>query len=182
MVQELKFQLSTAILTILTLAAGVAAFLNFDQQRNFRLHEDGVIWVDRAGAVQALEVPSDSAGAKAGVHRGDRLLSINGIKIEKAIDVAKVLASITAWTAAKYVVIEKGQEVEINKLFVAEVPLDRAKIYEYMVGFGYLTIGLFVYFRRGSAQKAMHFYVLCLASFILFCFHVTGELNTLDKI
>jgi len=32
MFQELKFQLSTAILTILTLAAGVAAVINFQQQ------------------------------------------------------------------------------------------------------------------------------------------------------
>ncbi len=182
MFQELKFQLSTAILTILTLAAGVAAVINFDQQRKFRLHDDGVVWVDRAGHVQALEVPGGSAGAKAGVHRGDTLVSIDNVKIEKAIDVAKVLASIGAWTNAKYIVVNRGQEVEINKLVVGEVPLDRAKVYEYLVGFGYLTIGLFVYFRRGSAQKAMHFYVLCLASFIFFCFHSTGQLNAFDKV
>ncbi len=168
MFQELKFQLSTAILTILTLAAGVAAVLNIDQQRKFRLHDDGVIWVDRANGVEALEVPAESAGAKAGVHRGDRLESINGVKIEKAIDVAKVLTSIGAWTNAKYTVVNHGQEVEINKLVVAEIPLDRARIYEYLVGFGYLLIGLFVYFRRGSAQKALHFYMLCLSSFIFF--------------
>ena len=35
MFQELKFQLSTAILTILTLAAGVAAVINFDEQYQF---------------------------------------------------------------------------------------------------------------------------------------------------
>ena len=53
MFQELKFQLSTAILTILTLAAGVCAVINFEQQYRFRLPEDGVIWVDRSGGVQA---------------------------------------------------------------------------------------------------------------------------------
>ena len=47
MFQELKFQFSTAILTIVTLAAGVAAFINFQQQERFRLPDDGVIWVDR---------------------------------------------------------------------------------------------------------------------------------------
>src|SRR5579872_5953623 len=182
MFQELKFQLSTAILTILTLAAGVAAVLNIDQQWKFRLHDDGVVWVDRTGGVEALEVPAESAGAKAGVHRGDRLVSINSVRIEKAIDVAKVLTSITAWTNAKYIVVNHGQEVEINKLVVAELPLDRARIYEDLVGFAYLFIGLFVYFRRGSAQKATHFYVLCLSSFIFFTFHATGQLNTLDKI
>ena len=32
----------------------------------------------------------------------------------------------------------------------------------------YLAIGLFVYFRRGNAPRALHFFLLCLASFILF--------------
>ena len=56
MFQELKFQLSTAILTLLTLAAGVSAVINFQQQSRFRLPDDGVIWVDRAAGVEALDV------------------------------------------------------------------------------------------------------------------------------
>ena len=68
MFQELKFQLSTAILTILTLAAGVAAFINFQQQNRFRLPEDGVIWVDRQGSVEALYVKPASPGLNAGIH------------------------------------------------------------------------------------------------------------------
>ena len=42
MFQELKFQLSTAILTILTLAASVAAVTNFWQYEHFRLPDDGI--------------------------------------------------------------------------------------------------------------------------------------------
>ena len=62
------------------------------------------------------------------------------------------------------------------------MPFDRAVMYQYAVGFAYLIIGLFVYFRRGSAHKAQHFYIFCLASFIFFCFHYTGKLNTFDKV
>src|SRR5437899_1194330 len=65
MFQELKFQLSTAILTILTLAAGVAAFINFEQQNKFRLADDGVIWVDRHNAVEALYIKPGSPGLNA---------------------------------------------------------------------------------------------------------------------
>jgi len=43
-------------------------------------------------------------------------------------------------------------------------------------------IGLFVYFRRGSAQKAQHFYVFCLASFISLAFHYTGYLDAFDSL
>src|SRR5205085_3037099 len=39
-----------------------------------------------------------------------------------------------------------------------------------------------VYFRRGNAPKALHFYVLCLVSFILSCFHYTGKLNGFDQV
>ena len=49
------------------------------------------------------------------------------------------------------------------------------------MGAAYLVIGLFVYFRRGSAHKALHFYILCLVSFIFSCFHYTGKLNNFDK-
>ncbi len=61
-------------------------------------------------------------------------------------------------------------------------PHDWAVVYQYLVGFAYLIIGLFVYFRRGSAQKAQHFYILCLASFIFLCSHYTGQLDAFDKI
>jgi len=44
------------------------------------------------------------------------------------------------------------------------------------------AIGLFVYLRRGNADKAVHFYTLCLASFILSCFHYTSKLNNFDKV
>ena len=101
--------------------------------------------------------------------------------IDSATDVAKVLVRIGAWSRAKYRLQSRGVELTAT-LVVAEQPLDRAILYQYVVGTAYLIIGLFVYFRRGSAQKARHFYILCLASFISLCFHYTGQLNTFDKV
>src|SRR5579872_619443 len=181
MFQELKFQLSTAILTIVTLAAGVAAFINFQQQHKFRLPDDGVIWVDRHGAVEALTVPDRSEGERAGLRTGDRLTLINGVPIHKAVDVAQVLVNVGSWKKASYTVSRAGVEFPIN-VIVGEVPLDRAVVYQYLVGLSYLIIGLFVYFRRGSAQKARHFYVFCLVSFIFFAFHYTGSLDGFDEV
>jgi signal transduction histidine kinase len=181
MFQELKFQLSTAILTILTLAAGVAAVINFEQQHRFRLPEDGVVWVDRNAGVEALYVTKGSGGSNAGVHPGDRLASINGVPIENAANVTQVLVRIGSWSKAVYHISQRGVDVNIN-VIVGEVPLDAAVTYQYLVGFAYLVIGLFVYFRRGSAQKARHFYVLCLSSFVFLCFHYTGQFNAFDKV
>jgi two-component system NtrC family sensor kinase len=182
MFQELKFPLSTAILTILTLAAGVCAFINLDEQYHFRLPDDGVIWVNRSGGVQALNVPAASPGGRAGIHDGDWLTEINGVEIENSLDVPKALAGLGAWRNATYLVVRNGVEVTIKNMIVGEVPFDRAVMYQYAVGFTYLIIGLFVYVRRGSAQKAKHFYIFCLASFVWLCFHYTGKLNTFDKV
>jgi two-component system NtrC family sensor kinase len=179
MFQELKFQLSTAILTILTLAAGVSAFINFGEQSRFRLPEDGVIWVDRAGGVEALYVRPQSGGANAGVHQGDHLERIDSVPVDKASSVIQILVRLGPWSKATYLVNHGGVSVPTT-VIVGEAP--RALGYEYLVGLAYLVIGLFVYFRRGSAHKAQHFYILCLASFIFFCFHYTGQLNSFDKV
>jgi two-component system, NtrC family, sensor kinase len=181
MFQELKFQLSTAILTVLTLAAGTAAFWNLDEYYRFRLPDDGVIWVDRDGGVEALGVTSRGPGFNAGIHAGDRLESIQGVAIGQATDVPRFLAGIRAYNVGIYHLSRRGIEFSA-RVIVGETPRDPAVLYQYAVGCFYLCIGLFVYFRRGSAHKAQHFYVLCLASFIFLCSHYTGQLDAFDKI
>jgi signal transduction histidine kinase len=180
MLQELRFQLSTAVLTILTVAAVVSAALNFQQQYRFRLPDDGVTWVDRGRGVEAVHISADSNAARAGLRSGDILLKINGVPVEKAIHVTQVLAGIGSWYSADYLIARRGIEVK-TKVYIGEAPLDRALLFQYAVAVAYLAIGLFVYFRRGSAQKARHFMVLCLASFIFSAFHYTGKLNNFDK-
>ena len=55
-------------------------------------------------------------------------------------------------------------------------------MYQYLVGFAYLAIGLFVYFRRGSAQKAAAF-LRALSGFVrLSLLPLHGKLNGFDKI
>jgi len=181
MFQELKFQLSTAILTILTIAAAVSAVINFQQQHKFRLADDGAVWVDRGHRVEALHIDPDGPAAKAGLKNGDTLLKIAGAATQRAIDVPQILARVGAWNKADYTASRNGVEFKAA-VYVREEPLDSAMSYQYMVGAAYLLIGLFVYFRRGSAHKARHFYVFCLASFILCSFHYTGKLNGFDKV
>src|ERR1700682_3247477 len=54
-----------------------------------RLHEveDGVLWATRAQGVTAMEVAPGSAGAVAGVERGDVLLAVNGQPVRASADV-----------------------------------------------------------------------------------------------
>ena len=51
--KELKQQLVSALLVIVTVAAVIAAAINFQQQSRYHLPDDGVTWVDQTGMDQA---------------------------------------------------------------------------------------------------------------------------------
>jgi two-component system NtrC family sensor kinase len=178
----LKFQFSNALLMIITAAAVICAVLNFTQQSKFRPPDDGVTWSERGGAVAALHIAAGSPAANVGMHSGDVLLKIAGVPIEKATDVSSVLLRLGAWNKTTYTLRRGGVDFETT-LVIGQVARDYAALYyQYLVGLAYLGIGLFVFFRRGSARMALHFYVLCLASFVLSTFHYTGKLNNFDKV
>ena len=189
---ELRSQFINALLLILTALASIAAFLNFQQNytpgKRFRLPDDGVTWVDRSqtgksGVVKALHVEHGSPAENAGIRAGDTLLKISGQPIHEAIDVLKVLVNVRPFPygKAEYEIARRGVEFGVS-IIIGEHEPDPTVGWLYGIGLVYLAIGLFVYFRRQGAPKALHFLILCLASFILSTFHYTGKLNTFDQI
>jgi two-component system NtrC family sensor kinase len=189
--KELKTQIVSALLVILTLAATVAAWINFRHQNEDTNPEDGVEWVDRRdrhpdaktgpGMVEARYIVPNSAADRAGLHVGDILQRIQTVTIDKAADVTQVLRTIGAWQKADYYILRRGVETKA-KLVIAERVVPTGVYYQYLVGIAYLTIGLFVFFRRGGAPRGQLFYVLCLASFVLSTFHYTGKLTVFDRV
>ena len=184
--RDLKSQLISALLVILTAAGLISAGINFQQQRKFHLPDDGVTWVDREDAggkpvVVALHIVKNSPAAKAGLKPGDVLRKIHSYGIAEAIDATRVLVTLGPWSKAEYF-IERGG-IELKVPVITSASETRAVIYyQYLVGLAYLAVGLFVYFRRSGATGATHFYILCLASFVLSTFNYTGKLNNFDKV
>jgi two-component system, NtrC family, sensor kinase len=184
--KELKQQLVSALLVIITVAAVVAAGVNFREQSRYHLPSDGITWIDQPSGdnvkVVALRVQPGSPGAKAGLHARDVLVSIEGIKIQNSLQPTQILARLGAWRTAQYTVLHDGRGEEVQHgVIIGENERDSSVLYLYADGAVYLGIGLFVYFRRSAAPRALHFFVLCLASFILSTFHYTGKLNNFDK-
>ncbi len=185
--KELKQQFGNALLVIVTVAVVVAAAINFQQQSRFHLPDDGVTWLDQergAGqnsAITAVWVVEGSPGEKAGIHKGDELLSIADVPIQESQDVTAILARLGAWKKTEYKILRAGEEVVFN-VIIGEAERDSTLFYQYAVGAVYLAIGLFVYFRRVGAQRSLHFFLLCLASFVLSTFHYSGKLNNFDKV
>jgi two-component system, NtrC family, sensor kinase len=183
--RDLKTQFASALLFVLTVAAVCCAVINFRQQSIYHLPDDGVTWVDRAAAdgqnqVLALHVTPGSPGYNAGIRSGDVLLQVAGKAIAKSIEVPQALQHVVVYLKTEYIVRRDNVPIPAQ-VIVGEGVLDRSLYYQYAVGIAYLLIGLFVYYRRVGAPRSVHFYVLCLTSFVLSCFHYTGKLNAFDE-
>ncbi len=184
--KELKQQLVSALLVVVTVAAVVAAAINFQQQSRYHLPDDGVTWIDKTATGNqerpvAVYVLPGSPGEKAGIRKGDILVSIEGVRVDRAIEATQVQARLGAWRKAEYKILQNGVEVPAN-VIIGEAERDSTIFYLYAVGTVYLAIGLFVYFRRRTAPRALHFFLLCLTSFIMSTFHYSGKLNNFDKV
>jgi len=185
-VSEFKTQFAGTLLLICTVAAIVAAVLSFDHLRTYPLHDDGVTWVDRHDAkgrdiVVAGYLTPGGPGDNAGIRVGDQLVKIQAFPIHRALDVPQALWQFQLFSQARYTLRREGIEFDKDNIYIQAAPRDSAVYYQYAVGLAYLCIGLFVYFRRTSAAKSLHFYVLCLLSFMACCFHYSGKLNTFDE-
>jgi PAS domain S-box-containing protein len=197
-VKELKSQFIGALLVVLTVTAIICAGINYQQQQMYPLPDDGVTWMDVVDApnplqsikVTAMHVRPGGPGDLAGIRKGDVLLRISpventpGVEIKQSLEVAQLLRRAGVWGKATYTLDRMAADrsgLEIAaKVYVSDANRDRALFYQYLVGAAYLAIGLFIFFRRNQAPKALHFYLLCLVSFILHTFHYTGKLNGFD--
>src|SRR5438132_6766032 len=180
MKQNLRVSLGAVVLALTTLAAVIFALLNFDQRNRFEVVSDGVAWLETDQGIQARQIASNSPATRAGIRTGDFLLTFNGTPVSRAAEVAQRLDRAGLWTQVRYKLSRGGQEFETPLLTApAEKPL-ATENYLRIVGLLYLFIGLFIFIRRWNAPRAVHFYVFCLVSFILWSFHFSGKLDTFD--
>ena len=181
MLRDLQFRFSRTLLTVLTVAAALAALLNFQQQKRFELPDDGVVWADTRFGVEVKRIAPDSAASKAGIRHGDVLRAINGVEVRQALRVPQILFGVGTWRKAEYTILRQGVELRTT-LIIQPVERNPLLYYLYVLGLIYLLIGLYVFYRRERAPKAQHFYIYCFASFLLYGFHYTGKLNAFDRV
>ncbi len=188
--KESRNQFADTLWLVLTVLGIAGAVLSLFHLHSYQLHDDGVSWMDvklpsDGNQVVAAYLTPGGPGERAGIHLGDQLVAIGKTPIERAIDVPKALwnISIDVPPPARYTLRRGGIEFQKGDIYIQGVHRDNALYYfQYIIGFFYLGIGLFVYFRRTNAAKSRQFFLLCLASFGAFCFHYSGYLNTFDEL
>jgi two-component system NtrC family sensor kinase len=180
MKQNLRVSLGAVVLALATLAAMIFAWLNFVQRTEFETPEDGVAWLDTSQGVQAWQVAPNSPALRAGVRAGDLLIAINDAPVKNSVQVTKRLWRAGLWTQVRYKLVRNGQEFETPLVTAPGEKPASIENYLRVVGLLYLFIGLFIFARRWNAPRAVHFYVFCLVSFVLFSFHYSGKLDAFD--
>ena len=178
--ENLPTRLGAIILALLTMAAMVFAVLNFQQRSRFIPPDDGVTWMDSDQGTVAFHVIPGSPAEKAGIKQGDHIESVRGVSIHRATDVTRVLWRVGPWADVKYGIRRDGELFEAPLVTVPQQNPSSIENYLRVTALLYLFIGLFIFVRRWNAPRAVHFYIFCLVSFILYSFHYTGKLNSFD--
>jgi PAS domain S-box-containing protein len=180
MKENLRVRVGAVVLALATLTAVTYGWLNFRQRSEFDLVDDGVAWSDSADGIEAWRVAPDSPAAGAGIRPGDILLTINDSTVPNAAHVARRLYRAGLWTQLRYKLTRNGEEFETRLITTPAHKPITVENYLRVVGLLYLFIGLFIFIRRWNAPRAVHFYVFCLVSFILYSFQYSGKLDAFD--
>jgi PAS domain S-box-containing protein len=175
------------VLAVATVAACVLAAMNFEHENGLDVPTDGVWWVEANGGLKAERVPSSSPGHRAGIRTGDVLVSVNDRPTPRVASLGREMFRSGIWAHATYSILRPvPQSVDLNGATRLDIqvilePKDRS-INQGLrfIALVYLCIGIYVLFRRWTAPKSIHFYVFCLASFVLYSFRSTGELSWTD--
>jgi PAS domain S-box-containing protein len=181
MKQSLRVSVGAVVLALATLAAMIFALLNFQQRRLFEYPDDGVAWVDSDSGVIAWRVAPNSPGARAGIRAGDQLLTLDDASVPRAALVQSRLWRAGVWTQLRYKLARNGEQFETRLVTAPAEKATTTENYLRAVGLIYLFIGLFIFVRRWNAPRAVHFYIFCLVSFILYSFHYSGKLDAFDS-
>jgi hypothetical protein len=176
--KDLQVRFAAILLTLLTAAGMVLAWINFQKEREFQVPYDGTWWVERSGVLTAEQVQADGPASKAGVKVGDQLAAVDGHKVSSIVTLTRELYRTGAWSKATYSLVRQSVPVDVT---VIPVPAERSQ-YNWLrlIGLIYLGIGIYVLLRRWTAPSSTHFYIFCLVSFIFYAFHYSGKLNAFD--
>ncbi|MFL6427815.1 MAG: ATP-binding protein [Acidobacteriaceae bacterium] len=178
MQKSISTRLTVVLLALFTLAAIVFASLNLVKDAEYQKPTDGIWWMEAHGGLEAQRVPAGSPGEHAGIKPADVLLAAGDHPTPRLASLVREWFRAGVYRRIDYTLLRSGVRIDASVILIAT---DRSQ-YEglRLVALVYLLIGLYVLFRRWTAPHATHFYIFCLASFVLYAFHSTGKLNAFD--
>ncbi|MGH9804584.1 MAG: PAS domain S-box protein, partial [Candidatus Acidiferrales bacterium] len=196
--RESQLRTTALLLALVTVAAVITAGVNFTQRARYVRPYDGIDWDEcpaqgfvpmgtgslpcPQGHIFARSIAMDTPADRAGIRISDVLLRINGNPVRTPIDVSKHLFRAQPGTQLQYELQRVGRSQLLSVTVVAIPQQDPFSLRGFLefVGLLYLAIGVFVLLKRWNASHAVHFYLICLTSFIFYSFSYSGKFNTFD--
>ncbi len=180
MEKSFQTRITVVLLALLTAAAAAFAAFNFIQENNYPAPTDGVWWIEAHGGLEAQRVLKDSPGQKAGLKPGDLLMQANDHPTPRWSALTRQMVRTKVYGTINYSIVRRGIPLQVPVILD---PTDRSFNQGFrLIALVYLGIGLYVLFRRWTAPHSTHFFIFCLASFVLYSFKYTGKFNSLDQI
>ena len=185
MLKVFQIRVAVVLLAGFTLAAAVLASLNLAKEGSFPHPTDEVSWVEAPGGLVAQRVTTNGPADRAGIKAGDLLTAakLSGSR-GQSVPTPRISFLTRQWFAAgvwgrvDYSLVRSGIPIHASVILAED---DRSQDQGLrLIALVYLCIGLYVLFRRWTAPRATHFYIFCLASFVLYSFNWTGKFNTFD--
>lgn len=172
----------TIAITLLTVLAVSTGVLNLRDRWSWQDPTDGVFWVESGSGLAAEEVLPGGPASRAGIKPGDILLSMEGRPVANLGQYSDELY-LAGPNGSLLYGLRSGASMREVVLQLGARPLFELKDGLRMVlAFLYLGIGLFVAIRGGNVSRAFHFYLICLAAFVLFLFSYTPRWGGMDRL
>src|SRR6059036_3343758 len=176
--RDFQLRFTAGLLILLTTAAVVLAWINFQKEPEFQIPYDGVSWMEHNGSLFADRVEASGPGARAGIKQGDQLVAVNEHEVKAAPGLIRQLYRVGPWSKATYSLLRQSVPLDTTVILI---PADRSlNQWLRLIALIYLGIGVYVLLRRWTAPGSTHFYIFCLVSFVFYAFKYTGNLNAFD--
>jgi two-component system, NtrC family, sensor kinase len=166
--------------TILSIILVIIGLLNLRERIAWTEASDGVFWTESEGALVATAVRSEGAGKQYGIQLGDRLNSIGDQAISNLGQYADLMSHMKPGSSAIYRIYGPSGSRSIEIRLGSQTSFTAKDGIKTILAFLYLGIGVFVLVRGNRSPRTFHFYLICLASFVLWLFSYTTLFSPLD--
>ena len=144
--REFEARFTAILLTLLTVAAVLFAGFNYKIEHQSAIPYDGAWWTEQNGHLVAHRLETDGPAERAGVRRGDEVVSVNGRSVDTAAALTRQLYYSGVWSKATYSLIRGNVPLDVE---VVLVPAERSmNDWLRLIALIYLGIGLYVLLRR----------------------------------
>jgi two-component system NtrC family sensor kinase len=168
------------VVTLFSCLFALIGLLNLHERIAWIDPTDGVYWIETEGGLKAGVIEPGGPGERAGISLGDRLVAFNGHAIADLGQYSDLMYKLKPGESVTYYLADTSGSRSLS-IRLGSKPLFTAKDgLKTLLAFLYLGIGIFVLLRGDRSPRTVHFYLICLAAFVLYLFSWTPKLDSLD--